>query len=377
MDNLEMQREYSLIKKLNNFKTFVWKIKILDEFSAMLSYGYKNSTLTNRKIEHEAIFYEVKERIKKKLEENYLFEDELSLSDSSETSDTEDFGKDDPNYESLFPQLAETFNPDKVNLDTEVLYQDKMDGVRCLAVMKPGSAELYSRTGILFENQDHIIEELRKLYDNVGEMYLVFDGELYHHNLSFDRISGIARRKKITSKSKLVPGIPKLQYHVFDIVNNKVCSERLKDIENYSKVEYKYIKFVNSNIGTMKEYKEYHDKAAEKGYEGIMMRRLNSYYKSTRSSGLFKYKKFTTDEFEILDIISGKGEDHGCAIIVTETKCGNGFAVRPKGSKESRKKMLQNKEDYIGKMYTVKYFTLYEKTNIPRFPVGIAVRDYE
>ena len=52
------------------------------------------------------------------------------------------------------------------------------------------------------------------------------------------------------------------------------------------------------------------------------------------------------------------------------------FDVRPKGTLEERKEMLLNGESYLNKNLTVKFFELTDR-GVPRFPVGISLRDYE
>lgn len=49
---------------------------------------------------------------------------------------------------------------------------------------------------------------------------------------------------------------------------------------------------------------------------------------------------------------------------------------RPRGMWEQRKEWFDNGEAYVGKPLTVRYQEL-TQDGIPRFPVGIAVRDYE
>jgi DNA ligase-1 len=46
------------------------------------------------------------------------------------------------------------------------------------------------------------------------------------------------------------------------------------------------------------------------------------------------------------------------------------------GTIDSRKKMLENVQSYYGKLLTVKYQEI-SADGAPRFPVGIAFRDYE
>jgi len=46
------------------------------------------------------------------------------------------------------------------------------------------------------------------------------------------------------------------------------------------------------------------------------------------------------------------------------------------GPMEKRREMMKHVSDYYGKMLTVKYQEL-STESIPRFPIGIAFRDYE
>jgi DNA ligase-1 len=50
--------------------------------------------------------------------------------------------------------------------------------------------------------------------------------------------------------------------------------------------------------------------------------------------------------------------------------------VRPEGTLEVRRKFLEEKDRYIGKQLTVRFQNL-TALGIPRFPVGVVVRDYE
>jgi DNA ligase-1 len=50
--------------------------------------------------------------------------------------------------------------------------------------------------------------------------------------------------------------------------------------------------------------------------------------------------------------------------------------VRPRGTREKRAEWWENREQYIGSKLTVRFQNL-TADGIPRFPVGIAIRDYE
>jgi DNA ligase-1 len=56
---------------------------------------------------------------------------------------------------------------------------------------------------------------------------------------------------------------------------------------------------------------------------------------------------------------------------------GEQFTVRPRGSLEKRREMYNDGDTFLNKKLTVRYQELDPTTGIPRFPVGIEIRDYE
>jgi len=108
-----------------------------------------------------------------------------------------------------------------------------------------------------------------------------------------------------------------------------------------------------------------------------MVRNLKGAYRiGKRSADLQKVKTFLDGEYRIVDYTEGTGNEKGCVIWVCETPDGRQFRVRPRGTQEERKVLFRNGDDYIGKMLTVRYQELTDD-GVPRFPVGIAIRDYE
>jgi ATP-dependent DNA ligase len=110
-----------------------------------------------------------------------------------------------------------------------------------------------------------------------------------------------------------------------------------------------------------------------------MLRVSDCYYKSGgRSSELLKVKLFKDDEFEIIGAHEGKGKSEGQATFICRTKAGDEFNCRPRGEDALREYYWKHKDSFVGKMLTVRYFEWTTGPNpVPRFPVGIAVRDYE
>ena len=91
---------------------------------------------------------------------------------------------------------------------------------------------------------------------------------------------------------------------------------------------------------------------------------------------LQKYKQFLDDEFEIINYKEGEGNETGCVIWQCETPNSQTFWVRPQGTREEREVLYTNGSKYIGSKLTVRYQELTDD-GIPRFPVGLCVRDYE
>ena len=112
-----------------------------------------------------------------------------------------------------------------------------------------------------------------------------------------------------------------------------------------------------------------------------MIRKRDGIYKqdgkTNRSKDLLKMKDFFDEEYEIVGYHEGTGDWIGTPIWECESKVsGKVFSVTPNGPREERQRMYRNAERYIGKKLTVKYQEKSEE-GIPRFPIGVGIRDYE
>jgi hypothetical protein len=79
-------------------------------------------------------------------------------------------------------------------------------------------------------------------------------------------------------------------------------------------------------------------------------------------------------EFVIVGVEEGKGKLAGHGIMQCKTDKGLEFAVKMKGRTDNLKDYLEHPEKYIGKQLTVQYQNLHV-TGIPRFPVGLRIRE--
>ena len=246
----------------------------------------------------------------------------------------------------ILPMLANKWEDRQKYISEPFYVQPKLDGVRLLVSNKG----CFSRTGKPVKGVEHLARGLRD-----GE-YL--DGECYAPNKTFE---------EITSMFKMNP--ESLEFHVFDYFDmrrpNLTFEERMKHIT----VDTFLVK-------EKKEVRGYHDMFVQQGHEGIMIRDAASTYEiGKRSNYLLKYKAFQTEEYPIVDVKEGSGREKGTAIWICKTGEQH-FSVKPEGTLEKRREYLDQKEKYVGKQLTVRFQNL-TALGVPRFPVGVAVRDYE
>jgi DNA ligase-1 len=264
--------------------------------------------------------------------------------------------------------LAHDFNKKENHIKFPCFVQRKFDGTRCVSIPNVG---LFSRNKKKYPHLDHITQEINLLPDNI-----ILDGELYSESISFQEIVGIVKRQSLLKDD--IQKQMHIKLFVYDIINDQPYHKRYQSlIELFQKYKFKHLVLVHSDTCASKEEMiEKHALYVEQGYEGIMLRNKNGLYKGTRTNDLQKYKKFMDDEYKVVGFEEGSGLEKGAVIWVCENKYKVPFRVRPRGTRESRQEQFVNGAKYIGKMLTVRFQEL-TNDGLPRFPVGIAFRDYE
>jgi len=268
----------------------------------------------------------------------------------------------------LLPMLANKWE-DKAKYISEPFYvQPKLDGVRMLVGKRNGQFVAISRTGKPV-NMPHVEAELSPRLKE-GEF---LDGENYTSELTFEKITGMCRTQNVHSDLEVV------KFHIFDYFHidrlDQPFAQRIINTDKFSGLKHSIV-VTTEILKSKKQVQAKHDEYAAEGYEGIMIRDFQGpYLLANRSSHLLKFKAFQTEEYKIVGAEEGKGRDAGTVIWICESKDGQ-FSVRPKGTVEDRTKWFANKDKYIGKDLTVQFQNL-TNGGIPRFPVGLAIRDYE
>jgi DNA ligase-1 len=277
----------------------------------------------------------------------------------------------------LLPMLAHKYQDHKNKVIFPCYVQKKLNGVRVLALVKENGVEYWSRKGKEYETLDHWNEELIDTFP-VGT---ILDGEAFNPNLGLQEI--VRRVKRVKTSRHDIKHDP-LQYWIYDVVQtDKAFATRYTFLQwhfqyrHYQK-GFKYLKLCDTFlIQNEKELEKTHKHNMRDGFEGTMIRSSSGVYRPDyRSYDLLKYKDFTDEEFKIIGGVSAQGKDEGTVVFECEVSPGVTFSVRPKGSFTQRKEYLDNLNNYIGKMLTVRYREKSEDGK-PVPPVGICVRDYE
>ena len=338
----------------------------MNEVTRIIEKG-KNIGKKNETSAHEQAIAEAKSIAKKKSEEGY-------------SESIEDRGK----VPVILPMLAHDWNKVKKVPSIPLYTQPKIDGVRMIAVRgNDGTLVLTTRKGKPIVSMDHIAQVLKKIMPKG----FVFDGELFSDEKTFEEITGIVRRN--TPKAGVENDPKSIKFHIFDAF---VIGKEADPFEKRADLLLKYglrasestlddspIVVVETTLLTEPhQIDEIHERYTNEGHEGTMYRTPKGPYKiRLRSRDLLKRKDFETEEYKIVDAVEADGKDKGTVIWICETEAnGTQFNVRSRGTLAQRAKWWQEREEHIGKMLTVRFQNLSD-FGVPRFPVGLAFRDYE
>jgi len=318
----------------------------------------KNIGRSNATTGEEQAEFEIKARYTKKKDVDYF--------------DSIDEAMDNPGGNFFQPMLAATWEKVISKYKQFPLMADpKLDGMR----MTVHGTERISRKGESIMTAGHIVEELQDFFFDFPNVRL--DGELYNHDYKedFNTLMSIARQTKPT-KEDLKIAREKLQFHVYDCYHydNPLMSAYDRktwltdNLQGFSTVKYVGFVLVNNQeqLDVVKEQN------LIDGYEGTITRDPNSIYENKRSNWLLKHKDFITEEFKLVSILTGKGNRSGIAgtleIMVGDVKVRCGL----RGSYEYADKLLKNKDNYIGKLATIRHFGKTPDGSL-RFPVCIDI----
>lgn len=234
-------------------------------------------------------------------------------------------------------QLA-TNCEDRPEMRGKMRLEPKLDGVRVLLMVTNPLNDIlqvsitsYSRNGKVFDNFLHIEDQIKSNIDEIinspiNNKYFtsavlkhgfVLDGEVV--GKSFQELMRQARRKENVDALDSV-------FHVFDIIPlsnflegkyNPILEQRLTLLEDMKTVigkmnNVELLPHLNVDLDTsegVSKFKRYCNDMVEMGYEGVMIKNLQSSYDCKRNTNWMKYKPVITVDLQIVDVEQGTGRN--------------------------------------------------------------------
>ena len=286
-------------------------------------------------------------------------------------------------FEVMFAQRYDKVK--KFDWSKEYYIQPKIDGMRCIGI-KQGlrGINFYTRTGKPITSLRHIEQEINEKMYNKS---MVLDGEI-ESGASLEE-TGAIRRKDEQAEDAV--------YTLFGAYNLEQW-ETKKHIEPYH-TTYAITKdliednnlqsirlidtYVIKNIETEEEFhklvNKYYQEFLDQKYEGAVLKTANHIYQpsagSRRSADWIKIKPQESTEGIIVDILEGEGEHQGLVGRFTVKWLDVTFDVAPGNlNHESRKRIFENKESFIGSEIEFKY-QLLSIYGVPRHAFCIKIRN--
>lgn len=280
------------------------------------------------------------------------------------------------------PQLAKSSNDCASSIFEKEWYcSRKLDGVRSHFKLRNGLVHTVSRGGKTYDGATKHLRENPKLIEFFeSNPDIILDGELYHHGINLQKLSGTARLDEWEPRCEI------LQYWIYDIADeSKTFEERLvelKKLQEFFKDEIDIKVIDHIKLSGYSTIKKQHDKWVGEGYEGLVMRKPNAKYKfGKRTSDWVKLKEYKDDTFTVVDWVPGlRPIEDMCFILALHGHENddifnedNSFKAKPMGDRESKQEYINDINNLIGQKADVKFFN-YSDKKIPTQPVFKAFR---
>lgn len=253
----------------------------------------------------------------------------------------------------LEPMLAFEYSKYPINWEKEggAYIQPKLDGLRCIN----DDNTQKSRKGKDWVSTPHL---------NQSQMCL--DGELYTHEYkdNFNEILSLCKKTKPTEQD-IRDSSAKVQLWVYDAPHVPgPFSSRYKALQdwhsNLSKEDQKkFILVPTFFVKSENDLKLAHEEFISRGFEGTIVRRSIWDYEFKRTKQLLKYKDWKDSEFEIIGYEEGTGNRAGMIgafVLKHDTDPNKTFNCAFKMNEKELRDIWLNRDSFIGKMATVKYF---------------------
>lgn len=345
--------------------------------------GYKHSEIIKAKLSRGN---EIESRIKAKRKEGY--KEAFELKDNAPLNIEGDVNilnflntylpKNNTTDEGfVLPMLAKVLKDNKPFDKRSYLGQYKINGVRCIVgaeqtndMFKPVRLTYRSREGTDWTPKltwmDEVILPAIKddLLDAMIEEGACLDGELYIPGYKVNDINSFVKNEKL-------PQHLLLQYWCYDIaIDNMSYEARRKfKIDNISRLCYtfdtyeqhlnnksKLVLLPDVNINNIYDATRFRDKFISLGFEGLIVRDVNSAYQfGARNLAMLKYKRVDDAKFKIVDVVPEGIRTNLCKLVLKNDINEELFECTLNFDHSRQEYILKNKEKFIGKYAFVEY----------------------
>lgn len=275
------------------------------------------------------------------------------------------------------------FDKPEVVEGKEFVLTTKIDGSRIIAMKDNGKVSFWTRQGQKYEGLVDLEKELLECNDD----NFVFDGEIVA--IDTDKENTYKNTMKLSRTKDLEKhGLKMLVFDYMPIANFKaqkcpvMYSARRAQLSAIFDLNYfKYFELlpVLYKGNDTSKIIEILNEQVSNGEEGIMLNICDAPYEFKRTNNLLKCKKFKDTEVEIIGFEEGTNKLVGtlgafvCRYKDNEVRVGSGL------TDEDRAYFWANRDKFLGKFITVKYFetSVDSKTGLEslRFPIYMRVRE--
>lgn len=287
----------------------------------------------------------------------------------------------------VLPMLAKVLKDNKPFDKRSYLGQYKINGVRCIVgaeqtndMFNPVRLTYRSREGTDWTSKltwmnEVILPAIKDdLLDAMIEEGACLDGELYIPGYKVNDINSFVKNEKL-------PQHLLLQYWCYDIaIDNMSYEARRKfKIDNISRLCYtfdtyeqhlnnksKLVLLPDVNIANIYDATRFRDKFISLGFEGLIIRDVNSAYQfGARNLAMLKYKRVDDAKFKIVDVIPEGVRTTLCKFVLKNDINDELFEATGNFDHSRQEYILKHKEDFIGKLATCEFRERSGIKNVP------------
>nr|DAU27367.1 MAG TPA: ATP dependent DNA ligase [Crassvirales sp.] len=275
------------------------------------------------------------------------------------------------------PMLAKVLKDNKPFDKRSYLGQYKINGVRCIIgavkvddLFNPIRLTYRSREGTDWTPKLSWMDEVIKpeikddLLDAMLEEGACLDGELYLPGYKVNDINSFVKNDKLAQHYQL-------QYWCYDIAIDNMSYEARRKFrtENISRICYtfdtyeqhlnnksKLILLPDVHICDIDDATKFRDKFIGIGFEGLIIRDVNSAYQfGARNLAMLKYKRIDDAKFKIVDIVPEGVRTYLCKLVLRNDINDELFECTVNFDHSRQEYILKNKEKYVGKYAAVEF----------------------